>query len=228
MSLRDIQDKSSSEVSRICRLCGGPVAEDTEDTVCQKCKRLGKNKPHSPKDSNKIAVAVLVVISIILFILGWDNPQHQYISPNPQNQGVSKSLTTEEKIKQDITSVLGAKTNMGVKKIRGIDVVEYNGLLVNVHYNADDNLKTSMIRHGIWMDDIKVFKKLYLKYPKMKKVGMMAYFPLADKYGNTQDTLVSNIVLDKKTADKINWDNFITDSLPQVVDKIEEHNGLKT
>lgn len=138
-----------------------------------------------------------------------------------------KELSKEEKIKNDIKDILGS-SNRDVQKVRQISVKKRmdNKSLVEVRYNADDNWGNDEIKFGIWIDAQEIFEKVYTDYSDIGRVAVFAYFPLQDKYGNSEDELVMKIMLDDETASKINWENFLTDNMPQVADNYYIHSAL--
>lgn len=154
-------------------------------------------------------------------------PNEEITQTQQEDSEPEETLTKEEKIKKDITDILES-SNRDVEKIREISIIERadENLLVTVRYNADDNLGNSWIKRGIWIDSEKILEKVYTDYSDIGRVAIFAYFPLVDKYGNSEDEVVMKVMLDKETSDKINWENFITDNLPDVVDDYYAHPAI--
>ncbi|AMQ06523.1 MULTISPECIES: hypothetical protein [Sporosarcina] len=76
------------------------------------------------------------------------------------------------------------------------------------------------------MDSLKILKPI----SEMKEVdGVIIHwlYPLVDQYGNEKDGEVMVFNIERETLDKINWDNFLTDNFPKVVNDYFEHPAFK-
>lgn len=60
----------------------------------------------------------------------------------------------------------------------------------------------------------------------IKQINVDWQLPLEDNYGNKKDSAVMKFSIDKVTLDKINWDNFLTESFSDVVTNYNEHSSL--
>ncbi|QDQ03287.1 hypothetical protein FOH38_01935 [Lysinibacillus fusiformis] len=77
----------------------------------------------------------------------------------------------------------------------------------------------------MWMDSVKILEPLS-KVNNIKQINVAWQLPLVDKYGNEKDATVMKFSIDKATLDKINWDKFLTENFPEVVNSYDEHPAL--
>lgn len=194
-----------------------------------------KKKPKSWLEEHK---AVVIVIILLLFFAGCtgcisligSKPKEDfdYDLPKPveykepQQKEVSKVIEKPKTVEEDIISILGVKNNMGKIRIRGIDNLAGDGSLMSIHFNADENWGPTWSRDGAVDDAIDVMKKLFQNYPNLKTITMFAYFPTMDKYGNEEYNLGLKMMLNKGTAQKINWKNMFPDNFKNILDDYRE------
>ena len=132
-----------------------------------------------------------------------------------------------DKAKKIITDKLGKKNNQKKDTVKSYAVTnEDNGKGFIVQLNADENFSVNMTKKGMWMDSKKILEPIS-KMNDFEKVKVHWYYPLVDTYGNEKDVLVMSFDIDKATLNKIKWDNFLTDNLPNVVNNYFEHAALK-
>ncbi|MEK6890920.1 MAG: hypothetical protein AABX03_02180 [Nanoarchaeota archaeon] len=167
-----------------------------------------------------IIIGWIVLMFLALLMVGND------VSKDSQNTNSGQPLTIKQQMDEDIREILGT-SNRNVEKIKEIIITEgENGYFIGIRYNADDNLNSKMIKGYIINEDIKVLKTLYTKYENISGVGIIAYFPLTDAYGNNEDEAVINLRIDRATADKINWDGLLPENIPTIADKYYIHPAL--
>lgn len=138
-------------------------------------------------------------------------------------QYVSEDGSPELEIEKAVVELLGEETNMDEPRIINIDAL---GDVTLIEYNADSNLTGGLTRFGIWSDVIEIVRKLS-EDPTQESITVNAYIPLVDQYGNEAPGKVMTVNLDKATWSKINWDNFLTDNLPNVADIYYIHPAIK-
>jgi len=132
------------------------------------------------------------------------------------------SKVSTEEVEKIITDKLG-KNNNSQKKV--IEKVEATDSGLNLTLNASDNFTLDMMKRGMWMDSIKILEPLS-KVDNIKQINVDWQLPLIDNYGKEKDSAVMKFSIDKATLDKINWDNFLTESFPDVVTNYNEHPAL--
>ena len=169
---------------------------------------------------------IAAVILFILFGITTDSNKTKQIDTNQQTtkkiteqktetqtsqeQTESKKpLSEEEQIRKLISEQLKGDNNLGKPYIRKIDVIKQvnGGWGVFVEYNADDNLTKNLRKIGIEKKMSEIYIALYTSGKDIRSASVSAYFPLVDKYGNESDGVVYKSILDKKEADKINWNS---------------------
>lgn len=136
---------------------------------------------------------------------------------------VSEEGTLGRDVETSVIAILSDKTSAGDQRVRNIDAYDDTVL---IEYNADDNLTVGLVRFGIWSDTLEIVQKLSGN-TSINSVTVNAYIPLVDQYGNEAPGKVMTVNLTKETWSKINWDNFITDNLPNVADLYYIHPAIK-
>jgi hypothetical protein len=180
----------------------------------------------------QLSIWLKILIVIFLLILAGVTSGIEKVAQNLDSENLattdnSNALTTEQLIKQDVQKILGS-SNRDVEVVREITLTDFEGeKWLYVSYNANDNLASSWISRGFSMDAIDIFEKIFTDYQEVGLIVIYAYFPLSDKYGNVEDVLVSTITMERATANKINWDNLLTENLPSVADGYSLHQAFK-
>lgn len=138
---------------------------------------------------------------------------------------ITESGTPERKIELKVIEILGHETNMKEPKVRGINFEE-NELWID--YIADENLTTNLTRHGILSDTKFLLQELpSIIQPNIEGLVFQSYLTLVDTYGKESISKVLMVTVTKETWEKINWENFLTDNLPNIADTYWEHPVLK-
>ena len=162
-----------------------------------------------------IAAFVLMVVIIAVIKEGGNTEQTQQT-----NQ--AKPQTLEEQIISDINKELGEKTNL--KKKRIISVKEDNGY-VKVVLAGDEGLNVKGTKEAQLYDATKVFPIIF-KNDKVKNAMVTFQLTFTDVYGKEKEDDAYRIVLNRKTNDKIEWDNFNIDNFPVIADSFYTHPAL--
>ena len=128
-----------------------------------------------------------------------------------KEEEIRKQKIQKEQLKNEIRTIaeskLSGKNNMGEPYIRKIEVIEQigGGYGVFVEYNADDSLTIGLRKRGIELKMGETYHAFYTSGKDITTASIAAYFPLTDKYGNTEAGVVYKTRLDRTEADKINW-----------------------
>lgn len=137
----------------------------------------------------------------------------------------------KSEIEDAIIDVVGDTNNMGDKSISALKVNENYGTdeegdrLVIVNINASENLTNNMTRSGILLDSTEIFKSLF-GMGDVSEATLNWEFPLVDQYGNKEQGTIVTVSLDNEMAQKINWENFNNDDLPNISKEYWEHPSL--
>lgn len=141
----------------------------------------------------------------------------------------AKKISVEQRIKNAITAndAFGTEATYGDKKKKTIDKFEFNkpnGFAVTRVYGSE-NLSNKMTRDGMWMHTAAVLKHVKPIKP-VKGIIINILYPLEDQYGKTSYDVVMKITFKRETIDKINFDNFNNDNVPNIADEYWQHPAL--
>lgn len=129
--------------------------------------------------------------------------------PAPAERGtIAAPASPEDALRDLVGDVLAGSTNTGKERLREVEVVPQvdGGYGVFVVFNADDNLTTDLQKGGIELMMCDVYTALYSSSKHdVRQASVTAYFSLVDKYGQTSDGVVYKSMLDRSTADRVNW-----------------------
>jgi len=140
---------------------------------------------------------------------------------------VTEAKTPERAIELKVIDALGYKTNMGEKRIREIKTYEEEKE-VTISFAANENLTTNLTKYSMLTDIKNLLEKLPpVLTPKINSILFDIYLKLVDKYGEESMVRVMLVTIKKDTWEKINWDNFFTDNIPNVAATYWEHPVLK-
>lgn len=139
----------------------------------------------------------------------------------------SKEESKEENLTKDVTKLINkkiGKTNSFKKDtINSISIKDKD---IYVVLNGSESFTKNMTKKSMWIDSKKILEPIN-KMNEFDSVTIQWYYPLVDTYGNEKDELVMSFDIDKTTLNKIKWDNFLTDNVPNVVNNYFEHAVLK-
>lgn len=97
--------------------------------------------------------------------------------------------------------------------------------MVEVYLEGKDNLSSKMVRNGILIQANDILKTLNDR----KDISQICIFwsmKLVDSYGNEKDWNVVKLLMKRETLDKIAWDKFDWNKLPDIADDYYEHSSL--
>jgi len=136
--------------------------------------------------------------------------------------------TLEEEVETIIIDMFGEETNTDKQRI--VFVIhdeDEEGEYLQVTLNANENITTSWTRTGILGDTKELFEALYEIESDVTYISLFWALPLVDAYGNVTDRNVVIVSMDKETADKVNWDNILTDNIPVIATSYWQHGALE-
>lgn len=187
---------------------------------------LLEKKPEVKKFAITVFVLLIAAIFLAIFIPAIRSDDSLRKERDEILLGTSKTYnylteqgTIERKIETGVLKTLGHQVKL--KEIK------FNNGEVLVGYVAKDNLTTNWIRKGIFINAADIIKELSLSYNKeIVKIVVEPYFILVDQYGKESLDKVATISMKKETWEKINWDNFLVDNLPDVADNYWQHPAI--
>lgn len=151
-----------------------------------------------------------------------------------------KGITPEEietLIKDNLTEIIARDSGADgtsdiVKKIANdiwkddLIIITYTSGFVNVTHKLADNLTTDFMIKG-YLRDISDFLEKTKDIKDITAVFVGAKAELLDKYGNTNEQFVLKTQLSKETIDKINFENFDYNNIPDIADEFIKHPALE-
>lgn len=172
-------------------------------------------------------VATLIVTSVILALVTDDEEIADAEPTNAQakvSKLVKEELTVDKKVENAIIDAIGESNNSKNKTVDSIAYVGEDKSAVVV-LNANENLTTNLTKKGIWLNSKEIFEEV----KNIEEVESYTFYwnlPLVDTYGNEEAGLVMSFDIQKEDLQKINYDNFLTDNVPNVVGNYFEHTGF--
>ncbi|SFE59169.1 hypothetical protein [Alteribacillus iranensis] len=109
-----------------------------------------------------------------------------------------------------------------------IDEITYNkdNQFLLIRAQGSDNLTTNMIRTGMWIDTASVLEDLD-GVEGIDTITFNIQFPMVDQYGAESLDIVMKLSFDKETRDRINWNNFLHDNIPNISQDYWEHPAFR-
>ena len=180
--------------------------------------------------------AITIFLIIIIFAAGGDDSQKEQSKPaESPTQSTASYITTadspERKIEEKFIQIMGAETNMDEQRIRQIKITTYdyanNYQNADIEYLADENLSTNLTKRGMWVDAKEILKELpNALEPQIMKITLNPHLKLVDVYGEESVDRVMTIRITRDTWEKISWDNFLTENVPNIAETYWEHPAL--
>lgn len=241
---RKIQTKTGGNVKAV----GSVVHKQTSAGSHKESKATAIVKPNQPSSTKKTKGNFLqgclgcfgllalfgVIVIVILATLG-NNEQSgaQKLTASTQNTGEHTATgNLDSQVKTIITKAVGEKTNMGESKILDLQVNDHQGTpdtidkIVVAKLQGNDNLSSNMIKGGMQLESIKIFKNLF-EHSEIQEVALIWQFPTVNDYGNSELNTVLKITITRAIAEQINWEKFDKDSFSKVADSYWEHPTLR-
>ncbi|PIQ91517.1 MAG: hypothetical protein COV70_03370 [Parcubacteria group bacterium CG11_big_fil_rev_8_21_14_0_20_39_22] len=96
-----------------------------------------------------------------------------------------------------------------------------------IDYVAKENLSTNLTRRGILSDTKDLVKELSsIVGQDVNAIVVEPHLTLVDQFGEESLSRVALITIERETWEKINWNNFLTDNLPDIADSYWLHPAL--
>ncbi|OVE81994.1 hypothetical protein BVY03_01725 [bacterium K02(2017)] len=110
-------------------------------------------------------------------------------------------------IRKKFTEIVKPKSILDLDLIPQVD----GGYAIKIEYQAADNLTESWTYKSIIDDTIRFSKTLFTdkKYTDIKWFMLRPNLIFIDKFGKETQQEVASLVLERETAEKINWDNML-------------------
>ncbi|MEX1095339.1 MAG: hypothetical protein WED34_04785 [Planctomycetales bacterium] len=134
------------------------------------------------------------------------------------------ALGTQERLRHEITEVLGSSNREGVMKVKEIDV---RGDAVTVRFAIDDNLTEGYIKSGAKVDIVAILKAVQASGFSYRTVTVAGSFSMADKLGNASEDEVLRVTYQRSTVERINWSGFDNDNLYDIGESVWLHPAFR-
>lgn len=135
----------------------------------------------------------------------------------------------EAKAEQEAKDAEAAKT----PEDRVVESVGADGLKVSTSsgavlatFDLADNLTDGMMATGAQMDTMEILKAVKEHIGDYERVFVQGSFPMTDQFGNTEDSVILDLLYVKTTVDKINFDGIDPDAIWEIRDGGEVHPEL--
>lgn len=162
-------------------------------------------------------ISVSIVAFFLVLAYGSKKEKEEVDSTPPP------ALGTIERAGYEINKIV-YEGNRGVEKISNLVIKDGD---ISMVFGIDENLSDEMIIGGSKMDLVGILKGVKKSGIEYNRVIVWGYYPLVDKYGNSEDEEVFEAIYKKSTIDKINWNGFIDDNIFDIADKISLHSSWK-
>lgn len=110
-------------------------------------------------------------------------------------------------------------------RIIEINKNDQNGHLL-VRFKGSENLTNEMTVKGFLMDIRDLLKNLKSD-SSVQTFAFNVTYPLVDNYGNESEDIVIKAEFSRETVDKINFDNFDFNKIPEVADEYWSHPAVQ-
>lgn len=140
-----------------------------------------------------------------------------------KKEDVNYSKLNKENLESSIINATSEKTNYKKKRIINTEITKDN--VVNIKLNSDESTSVKSTKESMLFDTNDVLKEIK-KFKDIKKVNVWWYFTMVDKYGKKSDDAVLKIGMDRKTLDKIDFENFNPNNYKELSQSYWLHPGF--
>jgi|GEM_PF-1916413 len=100
-----------------------------------------------------------------------------------------------------------------------------DGEIILIYLKGKDNFTVNMIRDGMLLQARDILAYLHGRND-ISEICIFWSLPLTDAYGNTTESNVMKLALEKDSLQRINFDNFDWNNFPDIADSYYEHAAL--
>lgn len=193
----------------------------------------------------KVVVAVILGLAFLGALVREDEPKEAKVEAE-DSVGVKDTDEEVEEVVEEkrepanfdeqvlfaVEEVAGKDTNTDKPKVREITINDNMGTdiegdkVVMISLNPNDNLTLKMMRKGMLMESTDIYEKLS-EFPEATDISISYFGTTVNEYGEESDSLIMKTNLLREGLDRINWDNFNSDSLPDISESYLEHPDLR-
>ena len=129
-------------------------------------------------------------------------------------QGNPASRQTAVRVQDECDKSLG-KSYRTEKRVSDVQVV---GNTIKLHLYIQSNMTEHLMKFGAREDICGILKAVQKSGVPYGAVTVTASYPVADKFGNSNEQEVVRATYNHGTVDKINWEGFLTDNIYDIAD----------
>lgn len=154
-----------------------------------------------------------------------------YPNPEPEPEEPDTTEPNEPEAPATLEELIDAaidKANAEKEEVKLVDTESEESpdeKRVEIYLAGSDNLTTNMIRKGMWMKTSTILEALQ-SCEDISEIVTTWSFPMIDAYGNSFEDTVMIITVSKATLDKINFEGFLWENLPDIADDYFQHRLL--
>lgn len=171
------------------------------------------------------AISSLLFLLFLIFIFSSiDKANNEFIQQNLEKNNI------EGYIQYCVINSMGDKTNTNPVKQKLISVEKISDKNYNVKINANEGWNDDTAKNKMLIDTKNFYKEFIKQTNRINEIDnitLIYYQTLINKYGKTSENAVIKIAFNKETILKINWENVLTDKLPEISDEYWTHNIYK-
>lgn len=153
-----------------------------------------------------------------------------YPNPAPAAAPVEESdvpeapATLEQAVNDAIEAANAEKTDVRIYDGESVGE-DVDGSFVDIYLVGKDNFSASMIRGGMLIQANDILSALQSR-DDIGYISLFWSFPLVDIYGNSSMETVMKVTFYKETLDKINFEKFDYNNIPEICDAYYQHAAL--
>lgn len=151
-----------------------------------------------------------------------------YPNPEPEPEEPDTTEPNEPEAPATLEELIDAaidKANAEKEEVKLVDTESEENpdeKRVEIYLAGSENLTTNMTRKGMWIDANDILKALQ-PCENISEIEITFSLPLIDAYGNSFEDTVMVITVSKETLDKINFERFLWENLPDIADDYYQH-----
>lgn len=185
-----------------------------------------EKKPETQKFIPIIFVVLVVLIFGVIFLPAIQSDKE---FRSERDEILSGTSQTHNYLTQ--TGTPERNIELGALRALGHDIeirrIETSDGELWIDYVAKENLTTNLTRRGILSNTKDLVQELSLVVDQdVDAIVVEPHLTLVDQYGEESLSRVALITIERATWEKINWDNFLTDNLPNIADSYWLHPAL--
>ncbi len=187
---------------------------------------MDKEKIMSWVNSHKILSVFIGIVSFII-IIGVITPSSPKTTPTPQ-------VATTPQTYEDRIKALAVKTGTTNISYKGIEDVKADSnrpegsRMITVSLNIGDYYNASALYKNTGELSGKIMQETFASNPNVYDVIVWYYAEMTDSYGNKENKVLISQGIDKDTYQKINWQNFDSTKLCDLLKTEGTKNGGET